>query len=125
MGQVGSWPASNRSDLVIRGETRFALVDAQAIAAGTAVTCGIRPEHVELVGPGDAALVGKVVLCERPGDRNLEFVRMGDRDGLLTAKLASGTEPAVGQQVGIRRPPEHCHLFSAGDRACIRTLDTR
>jgi len=106
------------------GETQRVMVDARAVPAGAAVTCGIRPEHVEFGRPGDAALVGTVVLRERLGDQSLVFVRIGDREQLLTAKLAPGMEPAAGQQVGIRLPPEHCHLFTAEERACTRTVDT-
>jgi len=107
------------------GETQQVAVDALALPAGAAVTCGIRPEHVELVRPEDAALGGTVALRERLGDHSLVFLRIGDGDELLTAKLAPGTEPAAGQQVGIRLPPEHCHLFAADDRACLRAVDAR
>ena len=107
-----------------QGETQRVMVDASSLPAGSTVTCGIRPEHIELVRPDDALLVGTVEHRERLGDQSLVFVRLGDGGELLTAKLAPGTEPAAGQQVGIRLPPGHCHLFTTDGLACARALDT-
>jgi len=104
------------------GEVQQVAVDASALPAGVAVTCGIRPEHVELVSPEDAALRGTVVLREQLGDHSLVFLRVGDGDELLTAKLAPGTEPAPGQQVGIVLPPRHCQLFAPDGLACPRSM---
>jgi len=107
------------------GEPQQASVDATALPVGAAVSCGIRPEHVELFRPGDTALEGAVVLCEQLGDHSLVLLRVGEGDELLTAKLAPGTEPAEGQQMGIRLPPEHCHVFASDGRACPRAVDQR
>jgi multiple sugar transport system ATP-binding protein len=103
------------------GETQQVAVDASGLATGAAVTCGIRPEHVELVRSGDAALGATVEIREMLGDHSLVFLRIRGSDELLTAKLKPGTEPAAGERVGIRLPPAHCHLFGADDRACPRT----
>jgi multiple sugar transport system ATP-binding protein len=103
------------------GETQQVAVDTSGLATGAAVTCGIRPEHVELVRSGDAALGATVEIREMLGDHSLVFLRIPGSDELITAKLAPGAEPAAGERVGIRLPPAHCHLFGADDRACPRT----
>jgi len=105
------------------GETQRIMVDTSAHPVGAMVICGIRPEHIELVGPDNASLVGTVEFLERLGDQSLAFVRIGHSDELLTVKLASGAEPAIAQPVGIRFPLEHCHLFTADGLAFARTAD--
>jgi multiple sugar transport system ATP-binding protein len=104
------------------GETLEAAVDASTLPTGGAVTCGIRPEHVELTRPQEAALCGTVVLREQLGDHSLVFLRIDGVEGLLAAKLAPGTEPAAEQQVGVLLPPRHCHLFDTDGRACPRSM---
>jgi len=99
-----------------------AAVDATAVALGASVTCGIRPEHVGLADPDEAALVGKVELREHLGDHSLVFLRIGEEDSLLTVKLTPGMEPEAGSQVGILLPPEHCHVFAADGSACPRVV---
>lgn len=105
------------------GETQRAAVDTSALPAGAAVSCGIRPEHVALVSPEDAGLLGTVLLCEKLGDHSLVFLNIGDSDEMLAAKLAPGNEPMAGQRLGIQLPPTHCHLFGADGRACPRLVD--
>ncbi len=105
------------------GEILLAAVNASALPIGSAVTCGIRSEHVELVRPEDAYLRATVVLREQLGDHSLAFLRLGDSEELLTAKLAPGAEPAPEQLVGIALPPTHCHLFAADGRACPRSTE--
>ena len=112
------------AELTLLGtENQRATVDSSALSTGAAVTCGIRPEHIELTGPEDATLIGTVVLCEQFGDHSLALLNIGDSLDVLTARLAPGTEPVTGQRLGIVLPPMHCHLFAADGRACPRKTE--
>jgi multiple sugar transport system ATP-binding protein len=112
------------AELALAGDVpQQAAVDATRLPLGAAVTCGIRPEHVELAAAADAPVRGAVALCERLGDHSLVFVKLGDDDRLLVAKVAAGAEPATGDTIGIRLPPAHCHLFDAEGIAARRLLD--
>ena len=106
--------------LLSGGERVWAAVDAAAVAGGSAVTYGIRPEHVALTSINEATLTGMVVLCEKLGDHSLILVQLNGPDELLTAKLAPDTEPAKGDVVGLRLPAAHCHVFDTDGKALPR-----
>ena len=105
------------------GKTQHASVDASVLSAGAVVTCGIRPEHIELVDAEDANLQGTVVLREQLGDHSLVFLSIGDNEELLAVKLTQRTEPMTGERLGIVLPPIHCHLFDIDGKACTRAID--
>jgi multiple sugar transport system ATP-binding protein len=94
--------------------------DAAGIAPGAGVTCGIRPEHLQLSPPSDTLPAGSVVLVERLGDHSLVLVRMDRSDEIVTVRVAPGAELATGTTLGLTLPSAHCHLFDSGDRACPR-----
>ena len=103
------------------GGSLSADVDARHLAPGSPVTCGIRPEHVELSPTSDADLCGQVVLRERLGDHRLVVVSVDDHGTSVTAKVAPGTEPPDHGPVGLRLPSTRCHLFDAQEQACRRS----
>ena len=107
------------------GETLHAGVDAQQLPANSAVTLGIRPEHVAIGEPGPhAGLIMQAALCERLGDHSLVLLTAPGSDVELTAKVTPGDEPAMDRQVGVRLPAEHCHLFDASGLALSRMVST-
>ena len=89
---------------------------ATTLAGGTAVTLGIRPEHVALAAPGEAGLAITIDLVERLGGESYLY---GSAAGLpqITVRLGGQTPHARGDEIAIRFPPEHQHLFDATGRA--------
>jgi multiple sugar transport system ATP-binding protein len=86
------------------------------------VTLGIRPDKLELTSPEEAHLAGTVRLVERLGTESHVHIRV-EGGGDLTA-VVRGTHPVASRdQVHLRLPPEHCHLFDAEGTAIARRLD--
>ncbi|GAN52786.1 ABC transporter ATP-binding protein [Tanticharoenia sakaeratensis] len=84
-------------------------VDGSNTPAGTALTLGIRPEHVALDEPG---LAGQVEIVERLGAATLFHIRL--RDGqLLVAQSDGAADHPLDSGVSVGLPPRHCHLFGA------------
>jgi multiple sugar transport system ATP-binding protein len=98
-----------------------AAVDSSRLPDGASVSLGVRPEHVGLVAVDQAGLVARVVLRELLGDHSLVLLQPKGLDTDLTAKVAPGAEPAVGESVGIRIAADHAHLFDEHGQACRRT----
>lgn len=101
-----------------------------AINVGTAairpgqMTLGLRPEHINAGGQGDATIAGTVKLAEYLGSETLFFVALADgteiavkADGLASAK------PGDTLQLGINA--KACHLFDAEGNAVINGDLTR
>ncbi len=102
------------------GTLQQALVDADRLAIGSPTLCGIRAEHVKLSSVENGALIGEIDLCERLGDHSLVIIRIADYEELLTARVDPGSEPAVGDRIGITLAPDHCHLFDNDGISCPR-----
>ena len=107
------------------GEILHAGVNADRLAADSAVTLGVRPEHVAIGGPDPQAdLIMRVALCERLGDHSLVLLTHPGGDTELTAKVGPGEEPPAGRPVGVRLSAEHCHLFDETGLALPRQAST-
>jgi multiple sugar transport system ATP-binding protein len=93
--------------------TTFTLPRAnRAIAAGAALTLGIRPEHIRVAGP-EAGAHGEVTLVERLGGEALAHIRVGEMGHTLVAKVGGASPIAPGERVRLHFEPEHCHLFDS------------
>lgn len=74
------------------------------------VTLGIRPEHVELTdADDDVAFVGEVDVVENLGNNQVVYFDYGHFEFL--AEVPPGHPVTDGDEVGIRLPAEHLHLF--------------
>ena len=100
----------------LRGE---AMVSAQGLAPGEAVTLGIRPEHVRL---GEGPLQAAVVHVERLGEASLVYLEL---PGSATALLAKSPREdiAVGEPIPFALPAEAMHLFRGDGCAQPRQTD--
>jgi multiple sugar transport system ATP-binding protein len=76
------------------------------------VTLGFRPEHAELVEPGEAnALSGEIYVVEPLGNETLVAV---DLDGtLVNVRERADFAAPLGSRCGVRPLPRHLHLFDA------------
>jgi multiple sugar transport system ATP-binding protein len=87
---------------------------ALAGAVGSAVTLGVRPEHLALAPPLEGLMDGTIGLVEYLGDVTLAYVQVNGVEQMLAAKLAAGTPvPAPGERIGLRWDPARACLFDA------------
>ena len=79
------------------------------VAPGTALTLGIRPEHLRLTAPGTGAIDGSVVVAERLGGETYFHVRVADKS--LIVKVNGDASAAVGDSVSLSFEPGQAHVF--------------
>jgi multiple sugar transport system ATP-binding protein len=105
----------------VDGSPVTARVDGSAIAegrlnAGSDVTLGIRPEHIEL-GHGDRTAV--VSHLEHLGEHSYAYLATGPHAEPFTAKT-SMSSLRIGERVPFTFPPRHVHVFTADGTAVPR-----
>lgn len=85
--------------------------------AGGAVSLGVRPEHLALVGPDDG-LPMTVKVVEPTGSETMVFLTFDDQDITAVFRERHAFEP--GQVVHLAPDPAHLHCFDAanGQRIC-------
>ncbi len=89
-------------------------VEAGAVAAGAAVTLGIRPEALR---PNPAGpLSGKVRLAERLGGLTLLHITMPDGSP-LTVQMEGSDETRVNDDIRLSVDPAACHVFDSAGQA--------
>jgi multiple sugar transport system ATP-binding protein len=97
-------------------------VDARALAVGSEITLGVRPEHVLIAAaPGDNVVTGLVAFLEQLGEANYIYVRLAGGE-LVTVRDAEQTSASIGSPIHLGLPPAALHLFDAGDIAAPRTV---
>ena len=92
--------------------------EAMAHPVGSAVTLGIRPEHLLLsdaaAGTTGNTLATEVELVEYLGDHLLVYVAVpGRKDGLCVKLPGRSSRMRAGSAVHLHLPAEHCLLFDA------------
>jgi multiple sugar transport system ATP-binding protein len=103
-------------------------VDASAAAPGTAVTLGIRPEHVQrhAGAAAGARLRGTVRAVERLGEGSYVYLSTsadaapGAIDQMITIKEPGDSEAVEDSVIEVALPRASCHLFDRDGRAFPR-----
>jgi ABC-type sugar transport system ATPase subunit len=95
---------------------------------GRELVFGLRPEHMAIAHPGDAAqgvVPGHVMLVEPLGSDTLGLVRLGTRDdaGAMTGRFPPDAGLKVGQNLQVGLAIDHFHLFDMASGAAIRGAD--
>ncbi|NVO07097.1 MAG: sn-glycerol-3-phosphate ABC transporter ATP-binding protein UgpC [Rhodoferax sp.] len=109
--------------LELVGKERItAHVDARRLAPGSAVTLGVRPEHLEASSQAsDNAMPGEVLAAEHLGDVTYLYLKAPG-----TTQLVARTDPdntlGVADRAYLRLPPQRCYLFDADGQALPRCL---
>ncbi len=87
-------------------------------SAGTALTLGVRPEHLLLhAQPGALALPVTVSQVEQLGGLSLVYGTLPGGDTRITVQSAGQVRTAVGDTLTAYAPAEACHLFAADETA--------
>ncbi|TDN57974.1 sn-glycerol-3-phosphate ABC transporter ATP-binding protein UgpC [Paraburkholderia sp. BL10I2N1] len=105
------------------GERVRAQVDGRNLRVGTAVTLGIRPEHLGLPSgqPGVQTIRCAVRLVERMGEHSYVHLDGGSRDGNpLIAKLPGDGGVTSDDRIELTLAPHACHVFDDKDFALPR-----
>ncbi len=100
------------------GEAVIPVEASNAAAPGTAVTLGLRPEHLAIAA--DGPLAGKVAVVEQLGGETLVYVDVGE--GVLVNVKAPGTTTVrVGEVVRLDVTTTEANLFDKDGLAFIPT----
>jgi ABC-type sugar transport system ATPase subunit len=96
---------------VLPGGGRLALGE---VAQHGPATLGLRPEHLQILGPGDgeAAFSGRLELVEELGEARIAHLRLPDGTP-LTVRHHHDSLPAPGETVAVGLTGPHWHLFDA------------
>ena len=123
-GFIGS-PAMNFLPARGEGGSRFALLAGGSVAAavggapaGTAVTVGVRPEHLRPVDGEGAMLAGTVEMVEQLGADTL--VHVGHGKGTVVARMAHNGVVKIGDTIRLAADPARVFLFDSTTGARIR-----
>ena len=93
------------------------------VPPGTAVTFGIRPEHLR-VGPGAVSLgEARVALVEQLGSASLIYGHLPDGQA-VTLQLEGQRRVAPGESVPLSCAAADCHLFHPDGTAFLRAVQT-
>ena len=129
-GFIGS-PAMNFLDAVVErpgrsgalrlaGGMPLAMRLDEGLAAGEAVSLGLRPEHLDLDAEGRGSLPAEVLLTEQLGNETHAHLRpegeAADAPALI-AQLRGQVRLPPGARVGLRIDAEAAHVFDAQGRA--------
>jgi multiple sugar transport system ATP-binding protein len=114
----------------VAGQAVTAAVNATRLAAGSAVSLAVRPEHLRLVAGGAAGsggdghrvatFDGRIVHVERLGDSTLLYLELA-AGGALTVRADDHDAHTVGDAVGVAFDAQALHLFDAEGVACERS----
>ena len=116
--RAGTHAASVR---LASGEVLDACVDARGLQPGTAVTLGIRPEHVEFGTPVQQ-VVREVRWQERLGESTFLYLDGATPGDSWIAKAPGRTHAHPGQRLAIGFPAPAMHLFDAEGHALQRLV---
>lgn len=103
--------AANGSGVTVAGPGGINVtvpVGASALRTGTAVTLGIRPEH--LVVDPNGSVIGHALIAERLGGLTLLHVELQDKT-MLVVQTDGADATKVHQQVRLSISPAHSHVF--------------
>jgi multiple sugar transport system ATP-binding protein len=107
----------------VHGEQLTVAVDARAAAPGSAVSVGIRPEHLLHGDTGEGSpLHVKLHQMERLGDSSLLYTMVHPGAPLVTLRIEGAAEQAEGERITLRLRADQCHLFGSDGKAFRRTV---
>jgi multiple sugar transport system ATP-binding protein len=107
----------------VHGDQVKVAVDARKAAAGSAVTVGIRPEHIMIgdVGEGSSLHV-TLQQMERLGDSSLLYTVIQPGAPLVTVRVEGAAPQSDGERITLRVNASDCHLFDSAGKALPRTV---
>ena len=115
---------AGHAQVEVAGQAVTAAVDASALAVGSVVQLGVRPEHLLVSVDGEGTgLPATLLHGERLGDSSLLYVNVGAGLPTLTVKVDGSVSRPAGSALTVRLLPDQLHLFDGAGQACRRTVD--
>ncbi|WP_269585349.1 ABC transporter ATP-binding protein [Roseibium sp. Sym1] len=116
-GFIGA-PAMNFIDGTVSDDGRVLVGDVDLTASEPTsnrgpVTVGIRPEHMKLVGPGNADFSARVDLVEKLGAETLLYLDTPFSGKPLTARVDGATPVRVGENIHLMVNRTAVHTFAS------------
>ena len=109
----------DRFQLPGQGEGRFRPTE----IGHTAEKLGSRPEHIEVVAPGEGHCTGSVEVSEYLGADVMLYVDC-DQLGILTVRHVGDIKVQPGEKIGLRFDESRVHFFDASDQAVPQVRET-
>ncbi|MHA6491733.1 ABC transporter ATP-binding protein [Pseudomonas borbori] len=91
------------------------------LQVGSAVTLGVRPEHLNVVPAGQGRMQVSADVSERLGSDTFCHVRSASGE-MLTVRVRGDFAPGYGDSLDLAFEPDHCHLFDADGLAVGKAL---
>jgi multiple sugar transport system ATP-binding protein len=98
-------------------------VDATGAGKDSAVTLGVRPEHLRIGAAAEAdvgVIRGQVVLVENLGESALVYVRVPGCEDLALVRVEGTSHAVEGEAIALGVPATSAHLFDAKGNAFAR-----
>jgi len=106
------------------GTVLRAAADGTRLSAGTRVTLGVRPEHLQPTGDPEAPLAGSVTVAEWIGEACYAYLEIpGARDGLVAARLDAESPLRAGAPLRLEARPDRVHVFDAAGEALTSAVE--
>ena len=84
-------------------------------AAGSKLTLGVRPEHIQFGGKAESSLKGIVRAAEYLGSETMFYASLADGSD-VSVKAGGLAADKAGDTLNLVLPPEACHLFDANGK---------
>ncbi|MFD1797280.1 sn-glycerol-3-phosphate ABC transporter ATP-binding protein UgpC [Paracoccus aurantiacus] len=104
------------------GQTLLIPVAGRDGIVGSALSLGIRPEHIE-IGPGEAVMTITPTVVERLGQQTIGYAALDGQDENFCLVLPGSRGIAEEQPLQVSFSTADCHLFDAGGQALERQVD--
>ena len=114
-GEVRQWHAG-LAVVALAGGAQLQVRIAAAMAPGTRVTLGMRPEHIVLGIPDGIAAT--VIAVERLGEGSYLYATVAGSGEALVVRADPDGDWSVGQRLAIGAPLARIHLFGENGRRC-------
>jgi multiple sugar transport system ATP-binding protein len=118
--------AGDHARVKVANTTLNAAVDTEGLAAASAVSIGVRPEHITLRPAGDLGsdgLLGAVQHTERLGEATLVYFDVGHGLPLVNVRLPGDAQIYRGEQYGLVVASDAMHVFNSAGRAQPRKVE--
>jgi ABC-type sugar transport system ATPase subunit len=118
--------ATHGADVIVPGGVvplRAALADAVRQRHTTAITVGVRPEHLSL--SDDGPVEATVTLIESLGHERHVVCSVADGTLVIVRRDSDDPEPPVGSVVRLTATPEHVHLFDSETARRVEPIGER
>ncbi|MEZ5448723.1 MAG: sn-glycerol-3-phosphate ABC transporter ATP-binding protein UgpC [Thiolinea sp.] len=123
-GSLSSATAQQATIQLKDGSMVHADVDASKAAAGSAVTLGIRPEHVTVGQTANyPTITGQVAFVEHLGESSLVYLDVEGSSLPITVRQEGDVRARSGENMTVSINPADCHLFDTEDRSYQRTSE--